>query len=148
MFSRESWCLVSISRGGNARFPPTDAHGQKWWRHFFEKFRQNAQILKSLVSVSVSNFKSRVSVSEILMKSRSRSCLEILTRSRSRRLRSRLHHCLCCQITFLLLSKELFCCFSGNRYFLHTFCPFKDILLFCGYWNFTSYLLWILYLVV
>jgi len=38
---------------------------------FFKKFRQNAQILKS-----------RVSVSEFLMKSRSR--LEILTRSRSR----------------------------------------------------------------
>jgi len=55
---------------------------------FFEKFRQNAQILKSRVSVS--NFKYRVSVSEFLMKSRSR--LEILTRSLSRRLRSRLHH--------------------------------------------------------
>ena len=82
-----------------------DAHGQKWWRHFFEKFRQNAQILKSRVSVS--NFKFRVSVSEFLMKSRSRSRLEILTRcqsrsrleiltrfrSRSRTLRSRLHHC-------------------------------------------------------
>jgi len=53
---------------------------------FFEKFRQNTQILKSRVSVS--NFKSRVS--EFLMKSRSR--LKILTRSRSRRLRSRLHH--------------------------------------------------------
>jgi len=43
------------------------------------KCRQIAQILKS-----------RVSVSEVLMKSRSR--LEILTRSRSRRLLSRLHH--------------------------------------------------------
>ena len=44
----------------------------------------------------VSNFKSRVSVSEFLMKSQSqsRSRLEILnrSRSRSRRLRSRLHH--------------------------------------------------------
>jgi len=54
----------------------------------FFSTQQNAQILKS--PVSVSNFKSRVS--EFLMKSRSR--LEILTRSwsRSRRLRSRLHH--------------------------------------------------------
>ena len=51
---------------------------QKRWRHFKEIFRQNAQILKSRVSLS--NFKSRVS--EFLMKSR----------SRSRRLRSRLHH--------------------------------------------------------
>jgi len=58
------------------------------WRHFFKKFWQNAQILKSRDSVS--NFKSRVSVSEFLMKSRYR--LEILTRSRCRRLRSRLHH--------------------------------------------------------
>ena len=58
----------------------------------FKKFRQNAQILKSLVSVS--NFKScvLVSVSEFLKKSRSSSRLEILTRSRSRRLRSRLLH--------------------------------------------------------
>jgi len=67
---------------------------QKWWQHFLTKFRKNAQILKSLVSVS--NFKSRVSVSEFLMKSwsRSRSTLEILTktRSQSRRLQSRLHH--------------------------------------------------------
>jgi len=55
---------------------------------FKNKFCQNGQILKSRISVS--NFKSRVSVSEFLMKSRSR--LEILTRSRSRRLRSRLHH--------------------------------------------------------
>ena len=63
---------------------------QKWWQRLFKKIRQNAQILKSRVSVS--NLKSRVSVSvwEFLMKSRSR--LEILTRSRSRRLRSRLHH--------------------------------------------------------
>ena len=44
----------------------------------FEKIRQNAQILKSRVSVSVSNFKSRVSVSQFLMKSQSRSRLEIL----------------------------------------------------------------------
>ena len=36
---------------------PADAHAQKWWRHFFEKFRRNSQILKSRVSVS--NFKSR-----------------------------------------------------------------------------------------
>ena len=42
-------------------------------------FRQNAQISKS-----------RVEVSEFLMKSRSR--FESLTRSQSRRLRSRLHH--------------------------------------------------------
>ena len=35
---------------------------QKWWWHFFEKIRQNAQILKSRVSVS--NFKPRVSVSK------------------------------------------------------------------------------------
>ena len=58
----------------------------KRWRHFFEKFRQNPQILKS-----------RVSVSEFLMKSRSRNFwslgLVVLTRSRSQRLRSRLHHC-------------------------------------------------------
>jgi len=56
---------------------------------FFFLFRQNAQILQSRVSVSVSNLKSLVSVSEFLMKSRSRSRPEILTRSRSRRLRSR-----------------------------------------------------------
>ena len=65
-----------------------------WWlRHFLKKIRENARILKSRVSVS--NFKSRVSVSEFLMKSQSRSRLEILTRSRSRswRLRSQLHHC-------------------------------------------------------
>jgi len=80
----ESWYLVSISRGGMPVSPPADVHGQKWWRHFFEKFRQNAQILKSRVSVSVSNLKSRVSVLEFLMKSRSRCRLEILTRSRSR----------------------------------------------------------------
>jgi len=63
---------------------------QKWWRHFF---RQYSQILKSRVSVS--NFKSRVSVSEFLMKYLSRSRLKILTksRSRSRRLRSRVHYC-------------------------------------------------------
>jgi len=66
MFSREFWCLVSISRGGNADFPPADGHGQKTLRHFFEKFRQYAQILKS-----------RVSVAEFLMKSRSRPRLEI-----------------------------------------------------------------------
>ena len=47
------------------------------------KFGQDAQILKS-----------RVSVSEFLMKSRSRARLEILTsaRARSQSLRSRLHH--------------------------------------------------------
>jgi len=45
-----------------------------------KKFWQNAQMLK--FTVSVSNYKSRVSVSELLMKSRSR--LEILTRSKSR----------------------------------------------------------------
>ena len=56
---------------------------------FLKYFLQNAWILKSRVSVS--NYKSRVS--EVLMKSRFRSRLEILTRSRSRRLRSRLHHC-------------------------------------------------------
>jgi len=57
---------------------------------YFLKIRQNGQILKSRVSVS--NFKSRVwvLVLEFLMKSRSH--LEILTRSWSRRLRSRLHH--------------------------------------------------------
>jgi len=42
---------------------------------FFQKFRQNSQILKSRVSVS--NFKSRRSVSEFLMKSRSRSINEV-----------------------------------------------------------------------
>ena len=57
---------------------------QTWWRLFW----QNAYILKSRLSVS--NYESRVTVSDFLMKSRSR--LEILTRSRSRRLRSRLHH--------------------------------------------------------
>ena len=70
---------------------------QKWWRHFLQKFWQNAQMLKSRVSVS--NFKSRVTVSEFLMKSRSR--LEIVIKSRSRRLRSRLHHWLlrCYRVT-------------------------------------------------
>jgi len=48
---------------------------------FKKNFQHDAQILKS-----------RVSVSGFLMKSRSRSRLEILTRSRSRRLRSRPHH--------------------------------------------------------
>jgi len=57
---------------------------------FLKKRRQNTQIFKSRVSVS--NFKSHVSVlvSEFLMKSRSR--FKFLTRSRSRRLRSRLHN--------------------------------------------------------
>jgi len=59
----------------------------KRWRYFLGKFRQNPLILKS-----------RVSVSEFFMKSRSRNFLwslglEVLTRSRSRTLRSRLHHC-------------------------------------------------------
>ena len=51
---------------------------------FFQKIWQNAQSLKSRVSVWVSNFKSRasVSVSGFLVKSRSR--LQILTRSWSR----------------------------------------------------------------
>jgi len=52
---------------------------QKWWRHFYKNFWQNAQILKSRVSISVSEF---------LMTSRSR--IEILSRSWSRRLWSRL----------------------------------------------------------
>jgi len=38
---------------------------QKWWRHFFIKFQQNVQILKSRVSVV--NFKSGVSVSEVFL---------------------------------------------------------------------------------
>jgi len=43
--------------------------------------------------VSVSNFQVSVSVSAFMSKSRFRSRLEIWARSRSRRLRSRLHHC-------------------------------------------------------
>ena len=44
--------------------PTADVHGQRWWRHFFEKFRQIAQILRSRVSVSCRNF-NQVSVSEV-----------------------------------------------------------------------------------
>ena len=44
---------------------------------FFQKFPQNTQILKCWVSVSVSNFKPRVSVSEFLMKSQSQSFNEV-----------------------------------------------------------------------
>jgi len=54
---------------------------------FFEKFCQNPQILKSLVSIS--NFKPRVSVLDFWWS----LDLEVLARSQSRRLRSRLHHC-------------------------------------------------------
>ena len=57
---------------------------------FFRKKRQNAKILKAGVSDSVSKFKSRLS--EFLMKSRSRSRLEISTMSRFRKSRSGLHH--------------------------------------------------------
>jgi len=46
-------------KGGNARFPPADAHGQKWWRHFFEEFWQNAQSLKSLCRTSSLESRSR-----------------------------------------------------------------------------------------
>jgi len=53
---------------------------------FFNKM--SAKCTNCEVSVSVLNFKSRIS--EFLMKSRSR--LEILTKSQSRRLRSRLHY--------------------------------------------------------
>ena len=62
MFSNESWCLVSISSGWNARFPPPALRTPMVSSDddiFFEKFRQNAKSLKSLVSVS--NFKSRIS---------------------------------------------------------------------------------------
>jgi len=58
--------------------------------HFLKNFGKMHKFSSLGSRVSVSNFKSRVSVSKFLMKSRSR--LEILTRSRSRRLRSRLHH--------------------------------------------------------
>ena len=55
----------------------------KWWRCVFQKFRQNAQILMSRVSDS--NYKSRDFWWSLGLK--------VLTRSRSRKLRSRLHHC-------------------------------------------------------
>ena len=47
----------------------------KRWRQFFEKFRQNPQILKSRVSVL--NFKYWIQVAEFFMKSRSRSFNEV-----------------------------------------------------------------------
>jgi len=55
---------------------------------FFQKI--SAKCRNFEVWVSVTNVKSRVSVSEFLVKSRSR--LEILIKSRSRRWRSRLDH--------------------------------------------------------
>ena len=96
MLSRESWCLVSISRGANDRFPPCGRPWSEVMTTFFTKI--SAKCTKFEVSslgleLQVSGLgvfdEVSVSVSEFSMKSRSR--LEILTRSRSRRLRSRLH---------------------------------------------------------
>ena len=83
---------------------------------FFQNFLQNGQIVKSRVSVL--NFKSRVSVSEFLMKSRSR--LEILIRTRSQRWRYRLDHC-----WFLISFCQQKCIqvpLSLDKYFIYHIC--------------------------
>jgi len=66
--------------------------GKKFDSEVITTFSRKKSAKCTNFEVSVSNFKSRVSVSvsEFLIKPRSRH--EILTRSRSQRLRSRLHH--------------------------------------------------------
>jgi len=81
MFSREFWCLVSISRGGNARFPPLRT----------SMVRSDDEIMHKFWSLESQSWTSGLeSRSRSFWKSQSR--FEILTRSRSRKLMSRLHH--------------------------------------------------------
>ena len=59
-------------KGGNAHFPPADAHGQKWWRHFLKnlgkmhKFWSRGLGVFDEVSVSSRNF-NQVSVSKVMI---------------------------------------------------------------------------------
>ena len=78
---------------------------QHYSRSYYS-FNYHQRNVRSRVSVSVSNF--QVSVSAVMTKCRSWSRLEIWTRSRSwsRRLRSRLHHCLLLYLTSTYVFKN------------------------------------------
>jgi len=77
--------------------------------------------------------KSRVSVSEFLMKSRSR--LEILTRSRSRRLRSRLHHWQTLQKFFRWFAWDFWVLLVQSLIFCHLLRCHKVHFIFTKYLN-------------